>query len=80
MKIIGYMEYKQWNNNLKSIEIFFGNKNLTYHFNSLIKIVIMFFKTNIFTSPETETNNEKHTVDFGQGTLELRKILYLSKP
>ena len=40
----------------------------------------MFFKKNIITSPETETNNEKHTVYLGKGTLEFKKIVYLSKP
>ena len=40
----------------------------------------MLFKTNIFITPETETNNEKHTVDLRMGTLVVRKVLYLSKP
>ena len=40
----------------------------------------MFFKKNILITPKTETNNEKHTVDLGKGTLEFKKILYLSKP
>ena len=56
-----------------------GNKNITYHSDSLIKIVILFFKKNIFIIPEIETNNERHTVDLGKGTLEFRKIFYLSK-
>ena len=40
----------------------------------------MLFNKKFVITPKTETNNEKNTVDLGKGTLEFRKILYLSKP